>query len=913
MIKRLYAVHLLILSLMMPGWAVETVTIASSETLAATQLASYLGKLHPQTLFVTGAAIPGDATAIVVGSDATVRSLVPGADLSIPESYHVTTVRRNGRELGVIAGADPRGTLAGVHALLQNLGFGFDLTGDELPAPSAEPFGFTAWSLANAPLVGERIVFNWHNFLSGCSTWNPDDWQRWTEQSQKMGFNALMVHAYGNNPMAGFTFNGKAKPTGYLTTTARGRDWATMHVNDVRRLHGGQVFTKPVFGADAAMVPDDRRETAAVELMHQVFAHARQRFMDVYLAVDVDTGPANPQDLILSLPESARFAVRAKAGIISGVPGEGEIQFWLADPDTPEGYDYYKAQVAAWLKAYTHVTCLVLWFRERVTPWMELKIEEMPASWQQEYQTAIQANPRAAELWRSHNLFAIGKIARAWQRAIDELAPGRVRLAAGSWNFAFLPAADVFFPPATALIGLDFDILHGKSQFATAEKRAQLAAIGQHRSIIPVIWAHHDDGAYIGRPYTPFAGFHDKLADSRAAGFGIIHWTTRPLDLFFHSHIRQVWRNSENEPLHVTCKRLADTWFGPSARDIMGEYLERWITEAPMFARETGDYFIDRPLTDIPAVVAGCQDRLQLLRRIDRTPLTPRQCERLRYHEKLEEFTADFFTSHGKYQLAREALERGDTAAASAAIMECEPEALIRRFAALSSIGGITRGEQGLVISLNTRWLPHIIRLRQQLGLEAIRYKLGPTSHDPLAQAPGRFTFHFDEDRRLWQTLGSQETGAATFHTDASPDDLHATGIESDTPITLEMAPILSNAHDAPPLPAGNYRLRMHFLDPQSTAPGQRIFTVAVETRAALNSQPDSAPSWQPMTLRLVGSHPVEIDIFAETGGSKRSLERVFDLKLKAPSRLRLTLTPLQGKVTLCGVVLEQAAKPGDP
>jgi len=73
---------------------------------------------------------------------------------------------------------------------------------------------------ADRPLVAERIVFDWHNFLSGCSTWNLEDWQRWTAQSQAMGYNAIMVHAYGNNPMAGFTFQGLPKPVGYLSTTA---------------------------------------------------------------------------------------------------------------------------------------------------------------------------------------------------------------------------------------------------------------------------------------------------------------------------------------------------------------------------------------------------------------------------------------------------------------------------------------------------------------------------------------------------------------------------------------------------------------------------------------------------------------------------------------------------------------------
>jgi hypothetical protein len=58
----------------------------------------------------------------------------------------------------------------------------------------------------------------------------------------------------------------------------------------------------------------------------------------------------------------------------------------------------------------------------------------------------------------------------------------------------------------------------------------------------------------------------------------------------------------------------------------------------------------------------------------------------------------------------------------------CHPEQIIKQSAGFSA-AGITRGEQGLVVSLNTRWLSHYVRLRQLLGVEPVRYKFGPTSH----------------------------------------------------------------------------------------------------------------------------------------------------------------------------------------
>jgi hypothetical protein len=687
---------------------------------------------------------------------------------------------------------------------------------------------------ADKPLVNERIVFNWHNFLSGCSTWNLADWNRWTDDAQQLGYNAIMVHAYGNNPMAGFTFQGTPKPVGYLSTTVKGRDWSTMHVNDVRRLFGGEVFEggtgilpvsgpathgqdghATVFGADAGMVPDERRVAAAQALMQGVFAHAAQRGMGVVFAVDVDTPSANPPELISLLPESARFKA-------DGI--------WLPNPDTPEGDAFFRAQVGGLMKTYPQITKLVVWFRRGGTPWMNLRVSDLPPVWQKEFADKIARAPATEKEWKAPGLFAISKIVRAFDRALKECGAKQTRLAAGTWGFEFLSAADRFFPKDVALIGLDYDVLHEKPQLGTAESRAPLREVGAHRPVIPIIWAHHDDGHYIGRPYTPFSEFYSKLADANASGFGVIHWTTRPLDLFFASHARQVFEKTKDEPLRATCEQVGGK--------TLGEYLYRWVTEAPRFGRETSDHFIDRPLTNAAAVVAGCRERLALLDKCGAglQPAKPSRTDgqvanllHIDYFRGLEEFIAAFYQTHEQFQNAETLWKKGDLAGARAVMANCRPEPVIEQFAKFSSIGGITRGEQGLVVSLNTRWLVYFVRLRQALGLEPVRYNFAPTSHDKLAQAAGRFTYYFDADHRVWQTLGAEETGAELFSAASASDEIARHGLESDKPITLTLRPIVHKA----PLPAGKYRLRLLAADPSSTAAGQRVFAVQMKATGA--------------------------------------------------------------------------------
>lgn len=856
----------------------------AAEQLAAQTLVQQLGHLYPQEKFVRAETLPESGRCILLGTAASApqaKACLAGAALTNAEAYVITTLAEGPRQLGLVAGTDARGVAYGVYGLLEKLGCGFYLSGDALPNPRPGPFSFAGWGLTNAPLTGDRLVFDWHNFLSGCSTWNLPEWTQWIEQSHKAGFNGIMVHAYGNNPMVSYEFNGKAKPVGYLSTTARGRDWSTMHVNDVRRLWGGEVFDQPVFGAAAALVPEERRAEAAQQLMRDVFAGAEQRALNVYFADDVDTVSANPQELIQTLPAAARFATSGG-------------KFWLADPDTPEGYRYYKVQVAALLAAYPQITCLVAWFRGGGTPGMDFKPDEMPARWQEEYQAEVARTPAAAKLWHAQNLFGIGKIVRAWQRALKETGHDRVQVAAGTWRFDFLAPADRFLPPGVKLIGLDYEVLHDHPQLGDAAAREVLRAVGAHRPVLPVIWAQHDDGNYLGRPYTPFTEFAAKLTDAQACGYGIIHWTTRPLDLFFASHARQVWSATKDEPLSATCLDMAAKAFGESVRTKMGKYLERWVTDAPKFARETGDRFIDQPMTNVDHVVAGHRERYKLFEEVDPAGFTREQRERATYYVGLEQFISTMHQTHSALQRSQELLKSGDYGEARAAMIGCEPETVIKQFAKFSSPGGITRGEQGLVVSLNLRWLPHYLRQLQALGLGTMRFNFAPTSHDKLAQAPGKFTWFFDDRHQAWQTLGAEETGAGTFvlppetkltRTANLPwvdEGICRAGIESAQPIQIALGPVMGGAT----LPAGDYRVSLFFAEPSATAEGQRVFDLSLGESTA-----------SPVQDRL--------DVFRLAGGSHRIIERSYTVKVPSSGKLPLTLTPVTGKAMISGVVVQ--------
>ncbi len=318
-----------------------------------------------------------------------------------------------------------------------------------------------------------------------------------------------------------------------------------------------------------------------------------------------------------------------------------------------------------------------------------------------------------------------------------------MELATGSWRLDFLKAADLYLPREATLMPLDWATI-----FDTPAGQRSLHNVRSGRKLLPIVWAHHDDRTYIGRPYTPYVNFATLLKSSGGSGFGIIHWTTRPLDLYFKSTVTQVWKSTENQPLEQTCEDMAVRTFGEAAREAGRDYLFSWLTEAPMFGRETSDRFIDVPLTDAAAIMKKSRARSQLLARID-----PQAGEHLAYFKNLEEFIYAFFQTHSAFERAKAAAKLGEFDQARKEMNQAKPEEVIRAYVRAAKSGTITGGEKALVVSLNLRWLPYYTSMRQAVGLEPVRVRIGKVEREPLAQGAGHNTFYFDEQGHVWRVL----------------------------------------------------------------------------------------------------------------------------------------------------------------
>ena len=533
-----------------------------------------------------------------------------------------------------VQGNTNRALLNGVYELLKEIGWSFYLS-FEVPPINPAPLNFSSLNIENQPLKRKRIIFNWHNFLSGCTGWDYEQWEQWIDNSAKIGFNTIMVHAYGNNPMHSFSFNGVEKEIGYFSTTKKGRDWGTEHVNDIRLLYGGELFSEDEFGAEVAKSPANKRVAATTNLMQDVFKHAAQKEMGVCFAIDVDTWMANPQNVINTLPDDAIIRI---AG------------YKTVNPEHPEGRKYYEAQLKKLFSDYPEITMLAPWMRRpRQNPglgsiWLQHDSKTLPEKWRKEYVELLNQHPELKDERPYPGLFAISKIIKVYRKILDEIKP-ETELVLGSWEFNYMKQAAPFIPEYCGFIPLDYDY-----NLKRLEVLADLEEVGKSRKLYPIVWAHHDDHRYIGRPYHPYQNFNTLLDDIKSDGYGIIHWLTHPMDLVFSNYENQVWAKTENEPLEESTKKFAESLMKSKDENLV-RYYDDWFHEAPMFGRETTDYFINpneeyklESYTSSLEVVDRAKERLSVLQKVNKNVLKARGLKEYDYQVGMENFIISFFT-----------------------------------------------------------------------------------------------------------------------------------------------------------------------------------------------------------------------------------------------------------------------------
>ena len=544
------------------------------------------------------------------------------------------------------------------------------------------------------------------------------------------------------------------------------------------------------------------------------FEYAESRGMKINFALDFDMVAAIPQKMVKTMPNTDKFMVNHK-GISWMRERPGEV--WLPRPDTPKGYAYYKAQAAALLELYPQIDKFVLWRRATGSVWNELKYNQIPEEWQKEYDEKITKTPKAKDLKQSLGAFAQAKLSEAYRKAFSELKREDLKIGYGTWQWSSLPAMNEFYPDFADIYILDSEVFRKDEHLHNQKMINDISKWVKPNKVFPIIWPHHDDGAYIGSPLPPFENFHTTLKQLKSDGFGVIHWMTRPFDIFFLHHAKQVMANTKNQSLEKTIDFYSERWFGKANSKVMASYMKLWVKNMPVFGCETFSNFIDKhqhkKFKNVKKVIEQCDKRLSIMNKVNIEALPEDAKANYLFFVNYEKFVKLFFEQQDLFLNLQNQLktEGFNVSKARKIAKKLQPEKALEQYAKAIQFGQITPGEQGLLFSMGLRWIPNFLSMKQLLKEENIRLNFGTTLHESLAQLPGKDTYFIDSDKNYWKVLGGREAKRKVVDVSGNSSEypeLFKTGILINSNTKLQLAPYTSVSKKAKLL-AGKYNLKL--------------------------------------------------------------------------------------------------------
>jgi Malectin domain/Glycosyl hydrolase family 67 N-terminus len=241
---------------------------SSIEILAAREVQRYVYLRTGRVLRIqeTDGSLPRQVNVIAVGQrdQALIRDGASQVSLPAlgPESYWLKTVDQKDRQILLVTGADPVGTLYAAYRLAEHLGIRFYLHGDVIPGTRVD-LKLPVLDEVKKPLFKLRGIQPFHDFPEGPDWWNTDDYLAIISQLPKLRMNFLGLHTYPEgNPNAEPTVwiglreeigeggNVKASyPSSYQNTLRGNWGYSAKQTGDFA-FGAGELFDRDDYGAD---------------------------------------------------------------------------------------------------------------------------------------------------------------------------------------------------------------------------------------------------------------------------------------------------------------------------------------------------------------------------------------------------------------------------------------------------------------------------------------------------------------------------------------------------------------------------------------------------------------------------------------------------------------------------------------
>lgn len=372
-----------------------------------------------------------------------------------------------------------------------------------------------AQAASNSSPFAVRGTLPWHNFLSGPTAWNEEDYVRYLDRMHALGLNYVTFHCYTGGaeryapyvePLIRIEYR-NVVPEASLDTSLTAR-WGYRPLPVSEFAFGtDKPFKLPrgakAFGADCAILArtNEERYQRAQELMRRVIGHAHKRGIQVGLGFEFGIHP--PEFASIVPPQS----------LIRGA--------MLPDPTHPASIEILRHTIDDILRAYPGIDWIWLWLHEHTMyvgkPQLSGAFRELL---QRDGQFFVDAGDEAATFTGVWSLAYI----RLAHDYLAERVP-RVRLAISGWGGgAQLPGT---------LRGLDralpreivFTCLNpGQGWQPQPDVLGEIAA---HREVWAVPWLEGDARLWHLQPRVNLLREHVQLAQKqRLNGVLAIHWRT---------------------------------------------------------------------------------------------------------------------------------------------------------------------------------------------------------------------------------------------------------------------------------------------------------------------------------------------------------------------------------------------------
>ncbi len=421
-------------------------------------------------------------------------------------------------------------------------------------------FGLAGF-LSQAQPLEIRGVLPWHNFLSGPTAWNAEDYRNYLDECQEKGINLIAFHNYTGGgeryfnyvePMVKIQYKNVLPEASFDHTGTARWGYLPMKVKDFA-FGTGSLFDLPpgadYFGADCAVLPksNEQRYDQAQQLMQQVLKMAHERDMEMAMGFEFGVAP----------PEYASIRTNNDMYWL----GHGSIVYNPFDPDAT-GILY--ATIDDILETYQGIDWVFLWLNEHcmfgIEPETALRNEHM-----NDYYTKNKAF--FEETGADENLVFLGVWAQAYiQKAYDYIrkkAP-ETKIVIGGWGAEYqmgllLRGLDKVLPE-----DIVFSMLN-PGQGASPHP-GYFRDIARNRQIWAIPWLEGDASLWHLQPRVADMRAHVKkaAADGLDGVLGI-HWRTEEIRLNFETFSHFAAQPEDSRSVHEIYRDFCSHEYGEHA------------------------------------------------------------------------------------------------------------------------------------------------------------------------------------------------------------------------------------------------------------------------------------------------------------------------------------------------------------